>query len=82
MTGLRCGHWIGADRQYCHSADQVRHYLPGHRCPLHTPNALRGLPEIPPGPGRPRDWATPPPLRTPIARDKRPLTAVKNQEDR
>ncbi|WP_167404018.1 hypothetical protein [Streptomyces tricolor] len=51
------------------------------RCPAHTPNALKGLPEVPPGPGRPRDWATPLPPRTPTARDKRPLAAVKPTEE-
>lgn len=30
-----------------------RLYLCGWRCTLHTPRALRGLPEIPPGPGWP-----------------------------
>ncbi|MFF7130341.1 hypothetical protein [Streptomyces sp. NPDC008240] len=80
MTGPLCGHWIGAERRFCRSADQVRHYLPGMRCPLHTPNALKGLPEVPPGPGRPRDWTTPHPPRTPNPRDKRHLTAVKTQE--
>lgn len=27
----------------------------GERCAAHTPLALRGLPELPPGPGWPRD---------------------------
>ncbi|MEU5593060.1 hypothetical protein [Streptomyces sp. NPDC020298] len=81
MTGHLCGHWIGAERRHCGSADQVRHYLPGHRCQAHTPNALAGKPEPPPGPGMPRDWAAPTPLRTPTARDKRPLAAVKNPEE-
>lgn len=48
-----CSHWIGAESRYCHVAEGVRHYLPGHRCPAHTPRALRGLPEFPPGPGIP-----------------------------
>lgn len=58
---MKCGHWIGAERRYCRSADQVRHFLPGHRCPDHTPNALKGLPETPPGPGKPRGLPEPPP---------------------
>ncbi|PAK25813.1 hypothetical protein CJD44_14400 [Streptomyces sp. alain-838] len=48
-----CRHWIGAENRYCKEADGVRRYLPGLRCPEHTPNALKGLPEIPPGPGWP-----------------------------
>lgn len=32
-----------------------RPYQNGVRCPDHTSRALRGLPEIPPGPGWPRD---------------------------
>ncbi|MET9729642.1 hypothetical protein ABZZ79_02945 [Streptomyces sp. NPDC006458] len=43
-----CAHWIGADRRHCRSTDRVRLYLIGRRCPDHTPNALKGLPE--PGP--------------------------------
>ncbi|WP_432041450.1 hypothetical protein [Streptomyces cadmiisoli] len=46
-----CAHWIGAERRHCCSTDNVRPYLTGLRCPAHTPNALRGLPEVPPGPG-------------------------------
>lgn len=48
-----CAHWIGAERRHCRSGDSVRLYVTGHYCPAHTPNALRGLPEIPPGPGWP-----------------------------
>ncbi|GGS48039.1 hypothetical protein GCM10010270_17610 [Streptomyces violaceus] len=48
-----CGHWIGAERRYCKEVGDVRRFLPGLRCPAHTPNALKGLPEIPPGPGWP-----------------------------
>lgn len=48
-----CGHWIGAESRYCREGDGVRRYVTGLRCPAHTPNALRGLPEIPPGPGWP-----------------------------
>lgn len=49
----QCGHWIGSESRYCRATDGVRRYIPGHRCPVHTPNALRGLPETPPGPGWP-----------------------------
>lgn len=48
-----CGHWIGAERRHCREADGVRRYVTGFRCPAHTPNALQGKPEIPPGPGWP-----------------------------
>jgi hypothetical protein len=48
-----CSHWIGAERRHCQAADGVRHYLPGHRCPRHTPSALAGKPEPQPGPGWP-----------------------------
>jgi hypothetical protein len=48
-----CEHWIGAEQRHCREADGVRLYVPGRRCPAHTPNALRGLPEPPPGPGIP-----------------------------
>jgi hypothetical protein len=30
----------------------VRRYLPGPRCPLHTPAALAGRPEVTPDPAR------------------------------
>ncbi|MGW3442209.1 hypothetical protein [Streptomyces sp. NPDC001076] len=46
-----CAHWIGAEQRHCRSTDRVRPYLSGLCCPAHTPNALRGLPEVPPGPG-------------------------------
>lgn len=48
-----CSHWIGAESQHCETTEGVRRYLPGFRCPAHTPRALQGLPEIPPGPGWP-----------------------------
>lgn len=57
-----CGHWIGAERRYCLAAGQVRPYLPGLRCPAHTPAALAGRPEPRPGPGIPPGaWSTPSP---------------------
>ena len=48
-----CRHWIGAERRHCREVEGVRRYLPGDRCPAHTPRALQGLPEFPPGPGWP-----------------------------
>ncbi|MFE5189215.1 hypothetical protein [Streptomyces sp. NPDC056628] len=52
-TRPECGHWIGAEQRHCRRGDGVRRYIAGLRCPGHTPNALMGLPEIPPGPGWP-----------------------------
>ncbi|MFJ2631093.1 hypothetical protein ACIO6U_03890 [Streptomyces sp. NPDC087422] len=46
-----CGHWSGAESRYCRSADGVRLYIPGHRCPAHTPAAVKGQPEPPERPG-------------------------------
>lgn len=58
----RCGHWIGPDGRHCHSAHQVRQYLPGPRCSLHTPAATGGRPEPPEGRGPlPGAWTTPTP---------------------
>lgn len=71
----RCDHWIGDEGRYC-GAPNARRYVNSTACPLHTPNALRGLPEAPPGPGAPRDWAAPHAHRTPTARDQRPLSVV------
>ncbi|MFJ9628056.1 hypothetical protein ACIRU8_10230 [Streptomyces sp. NPDC101175] len=48
-----CRHWIGAEGRHCREGDGVRHYLPGLRCPTHTPSALQGKPEPQPGPGIP-----------------------------
>lgn len=47
----KCEHWIGAEHRHCKATDDVRFFLTGLRCPAHTPRALAGLPEIPPGPG-------------------------------
>jgi hypothetical protein len=79
---MKCGHWIGAEARHCHSTDGVRHFLPGHRCPLHTPNALRGLPEIPPGPGMPAAaWTTPSPLSDSRIHDARAIASGKRRSN-
>jgi hypothetical protein len=44
-----CGRWVG-DR-YCRAVDDVHPYPGGHRCGQHSPAALQGIPEPPPGPG-------------------------------
>jgi hypothetical protein len=41
-----CTHWIGAEGRRCGAAG-ARLYLPGLRCPSHTPSALAGRPEPP-----------------------------------
>jgi hypothetical protein len=42
-----CRHWIGGERRYCLATDRLRPYLPGPRCPAHTPAALLGRAEAP-----------------------------------
>ncbi|MFI6903063.1 hypothetical protein ACIBKY_17505 [Nonomuraea sp. NPDC050394] len=39
-----CTHWNGAAATHC-GATPTRPYLPGPRCPAHTPSALAGRPE-------------------------------------
>ncbi|CAL9348718.1 hypothetical protein SUDANB1_00417 [Streptomyces sp. enrichment culture] len=79
-TPAVCGHWIGGEQRHCHTADQVRRYLPGLRCPTHTPNALKGLPEIPPGPGMPAAaWSTPSPLNDSRVHDARAVASGKRR---
>jgi hypothetical protein len=45
-----CSQWTGA--AYCR-AGGTRYYAVGHRCSSHSPAALAGQPEPPPGPGIP-----------------------------
>ncbi|MFI2033698.1 hypothetical protein ACH470_03200 [Streptomyces bottropensis] len=73
-----CAHWIGAEQRHCHSTDHVRSYLTGLCCPLHTPNALRGLPEAPPGPGI-RSDAPLSPLSTSRVHDARAVASGKRR---
>lgn len=44
-----CGHYDGGD--LCGARSEKR-YLPGWRCPNHTPCALAGKPEVVPDPAR------------------------------
>ncbi|MER8030649.1 hypothetical protein ABTZ78_17020 [Streptomyces bauhiniae] len=54
-----CGHWIGAEQRHCRAEDDLRLYLSGLCCPLHTPSALAGRAEPEPGPGMPAGaWTT------------------------
>lgn len=39
MPNRKCGHWIGVEDRRCGSAE-VRRYLVGDRCALHTPAQL------------------------------------------
>ncbi|WP_282792962.1 hypothetical protein [Streptomyces sp. CC224B] len=62
MTARACTHWLGSEHRCCQTQRSVRHYLTGWRCPAHTPAALAGHPEPPPGPGMPTGaWTTPSP---------------------
>lgn len=84
MTGPvrhdRCRHWIGAAARYCGSRVRVRRYLTGLRCPLHTPAALAGLPEVPVGPGLPAGaWTTPSPLSDSRVHDARAISSGKRR---
>ena len=44
---IPCDHWLGDERRHCGSTQSVRQYLPGYRCPNHTPARLAGRPEPP-----------------------------------
>lgn len=79
MSG-RCEHWIGAERRYCGAGAGVRPFLTGLCCPLHTPNALRGLPEAPPGPGMPAGaWTTASPINDSRVADQRAVASGKRR---
>lgn len=45
-----CGHWSAGDDRFCGSDVDVRRYLPGLRCPDHTPARLAGHAEASPNP--------------------------------
>lgn len=83
MTGprlaTRCSHWIGAEHRHCHSTDNVRPYLPGPRCPTHTPAALAGRPEAPPT-DSPSPLALPPsPISSSRVHDARAVASGKRR---
>lgn len=44
-----CDHWEGDDAKFCGQPTD-RRYLSGPRCPLHTPAAIAGRPDITPDP--------------------------------
>lgn len=59
-TPPECTHWIGAEQRHCRATDGVRQFANWWACPEHTPRALLGLPELPPGPGyKPQTLPTP-----------------------
>ncbi|WP_055696532.1 hypothetical protein [Streptomyces silaceus] len=75
-----CTHWIGPEHHHCRFTHQVRLYLTGPRCPDHTPNALRGRPEPPPGPSLPAGaWTTPSPLSDSALFDDRAVASGKRR---
>jgi hypothetical protein len=77
---MRCRHWIGVARRHCGVTKDVRPYLTGPCCPTHTPNALRGLPEVQPGPGLPASaWTTPSPLSDSRVHDDRAVASGKRR---
>jgi hypothetical protein len=84
MTGPapagECTHWIGAEQRHCHATENVRPFLQGPRCPAHSPRALQGLEEIPPGPGMPAGaWSTPSPLSDSRVHDARAIASGKRR---
>ncbi|MGW2692402.1 hypothetical protein ACWC3Y_11130 [Streptomyces sp. NPDC001296] len=79
---MSCGHWIGAEQRHCHATEDIREFLSGMRCPLHTPNALAGKPETPPGPGMPAAaWSTPSPISDSRVHDARAVASGKRRSN-
>lgn len=77
-----CAHWIGAEHRHCRAAEGVRMFLTGLCCPAHTPNALRGLDEAPPGPGMPAGaWVTPSPISDSRVHDARAIASGKRRSN-
>ncbi|MFD8970498.1 hypothetical protein ACFV0C_36850 [Streptomyces sp. NPDC059568] len=75
-----CRHWLGDERAYCRAVVGVRRYLPGLRCPLHTPSALVGRPEPRTGPGWPAGaWTTPSPQSASALFDARAVASGKRR---
>lgn len=50
---IACNHWMPKRDEECGATENLVHFAQGHKCPIHTPNALQGLPELKPGPGIP-----------------------------
>lgn len=65
-----------------HGLHRARLYPCGWRCDRHTPRALQGLPEIPPGPGMPTGaWTTPSPLSDSRVHDDRAIASGKRRSN-
>ena len=63
-----------------HGLDRPRLFAAGWRCSKHTPNAIRGLPEAPPGPGMPAGaWTTPSPINDSRVHDARAIASGKRR---
>ncbi|WP_262701999.1 MULTISPECIES: hypothetical protein [Streptomyces] len=78
--GPGCGAWIGVEDRYCCSAEGLRRYRTGLRCPLHTPAAEAGRPESPEGPGWPTAaWSAPSPLSSSAVIDERAVASGKRR---
>lgn len=79
---MKCGHWIGTEHRHCGTTRDVRPYLTGPCCPAHTPNAIKGLPEVPPGPGLPATaWTTPSQLSDSRVHDARAVASGKRRSN-
>jgi hypothetical protein len=79
-TPAPCEHWDGPAGRHCRSAAGVRFFLTGWCCPAHTPSALAGRPEPPPGPGRlPGAWTTPTPDAVAHVIDERAIASGKRR---
>lgn len=65
-----------------HGLQRARLYPCGWRCDRHTPRALLGLPEIPPGPGMPAAaWTTPSPINDSRVADARAVASGKRRSN-
>lgn len=63
-----------------HALTYARLYPSGWWCSLHSPRAVRGLPELPPGPGWPSNaWTTPSPISDSPVHDARAIASGKRR---
>jgi hypothetical protein len=76
-----CGHWIGVDRRYCRTADNVRHFLTGMCCPAHTPAALAGKAEAPSTAAAPARELPPSPISASHLADDRAIASGKRRSN-
>lgn len=65
-----------------HGLLRARPFPCGWRCNRHTPNAVRGLPESPPGPGMPAAaWVTASPINDSRVADARAVASGKRRSN-